>query len=140
MGCNGVCHRWKAKNTGGKYLRYINGNVRCQVCEIFLTSEGVLVKVHGKYCRCCYNRIRSKPRCTSCKKAYETLPTITITKWSSSIHSELERLPNKIYQRKVADLGVEYVNFNWSLSKIIKWFVRIVDTLNSFSDRLEFLK
>lgn len=78
MSCNGICHRFKAKNTGGKYLRYVNGNVRCQVCEIFLTPEGVRTKLHGKYCRCCGNRIRSKPRCTSCKKAYETLPTITV--------------------------------------------------------------
>jgi len=75
--CKGICIRHRAKNTGGKYLRYINGQVRCNLCEIFLTPEGVKNKPHGKYCKCCGNKIRSKPRCNSCKKAYEELPTIT---------------------------------------------------------------
>ena len=77
MSCKGICTRHKAKNTGGRYLRYINGQVRCNLCEIFLTPEGVQIKPHGKYCKCCGNKIRSKPRCNSCKKAYEQLPTIT---------------------------------------------------------------
>ena len=77
MVCKGICVRHKAKNTGGRYLRYINGQVRCNLCEIFLTSEGVQIKPHGKYCKCCGNKIRSKPRCSACKIAYEELPSIT---------------------------------------------------------------
>jgi len=76
VACKGICVRHKAKNTGGRYLRYINGQTRCNICEIFLKPEGVNHKPHGKYCKCCGNKIRSKPRCTSCKKAYEELPTI----------------------------------------------------------------
>ncbi len=80
MVCKGVCIRYKAMNTGGVHLRYKNGQVRCNLCEIFLRAEGVVVKDRfgGKYCKCCGNRIRTKPRCSSCKKAYQQPQTITV--------------------------------------------------------------
>lgn len=77
MGCKGICDYYKAKS-GGTQLRYVNGNARCQVCEIYIRLEGILCKPTGKYCKCCGNKIRSKPRLGRCKKAYESLQVIRI--------------------------------------------------------------
>jgi len=52
--CKGVCDRYKAKKPVGKG-RYQAGQVRCQVCEIFMYSKGLT-------CPCCGYKIRTKPR------------------------------------------------------------------------------
>ena len=54
MACKGVCIRYKAKKPveGG---RYQNGQRRCQICELFMSWEGL-------WCPCCGYRLRTKPR------------------------------------------------------------------------------
>lgn len=54
MTCKGICKKYKA--TGSFYGgRYNAGQKRCQVCEIYITHEGL-------YCPCCGYRLRVKPR------------------------------------------------------------------------------
>ena len=54
MACKGVCIRYKAKKPviGG---RYESGQMRCQVCEMYVTWEGL-------WCPCCGYRMRGNPR------------------------------------------------------------------------------
>lgn len=53
--CKGVCDRYKAKKPAGKEGRYASGQMRCQVCEIFIQWEGL-------WCPCCSYRLRGTPR------------------------------------------------------------------------------
>jgi hypothetical protein len=52
--CKETCSRHKAMrpSTG---LRYILGQKRCQVCQIFIIWEGL-------FCPCCGGRLRNKPK------------------------------------------------------------------------------
>ena len=54
MVCKGICQRHKAlkPNRGG---RYIVGQKRCQVCQIYINWNGL-------FCPCCGYRLRTKPR------------------------------------------------------------------------------
>jgi hypothetical protein len=54
MACKGICQRHKAlkPNRGG---RYISGQKRCQVCQIYINWNGL-------FCPCCGYRLRTKPR------------------------------------------------------------------------------
>ena len=49
MTCKGVCIRHKALG------RYINGNKRCQICNLFIKWDGI-------FCPCCGSRLRMGPR------------------------------------------------------------------------------
>lgn len=60
MGCKGLCTKYKALKPAGpdgqpSGARYIKGQKRCQVCEIFMQWEGL-------WCPCCGYRLRTKPR------------------------------------------------------------------------------
>ena len=57
-------------------LKYLDGAVRCQVCDIFLDPTGSVQKATGQFCLCCGNRVRTKPRSNKCKMAYANVPTI----------------------------------------------------------------
>lgn len=54
MVCKGICQRHKAlkPNRGGRYLA---GQKRCQVCQIYINWNGL-------FCPCCGYRLRTKPR------------------------------------------------------------------------------
>ena len=54
MTCKGICTRYKAQKPVGTG-RYASGQRRCQICEIFIKSEGL-------WCPCCGYRLRTKPR------------------------------------------------------------------------------
>jgi hypothetical protein len=54
MTCKGICIRHKAQKPVG-HGRYMAGQKRCQVCEIFINWEGL-------WCPCCGYRLRTKPR------------------------------------------------------------------------------
>jgi predicted amidophosphoribosyltransferase len=54
MVCKGIFLRHKAMKPVGTG-RYSIGQKRCQVCEIFLTWEGL-------WCPCCGYRLRTRPR------------------------------------------------------------------------------
>jgi len=60
MTCKGICYKYKAlgKPNQGKY---INGQKRCQICEIFL-------KWGGLWCPCCGYRLRCNPRGSQAKR------------------------------------------------------------------------
>ena len=54
MVCKGVCSRHKAmRPSTGK--RYLTGQKRCQVCQVFINWPGF-------FCPCCGYRLRTKPR------------------------------------------------------------------------------
>ena len=54
MVCKGICSRHKAMrpSTG---MRYLKGQKRCQVCQIFINWQGF-------FCPCCGCRLRNRPR------------------------------------------------------------------------------
>ena len=54
MVCKGVCSRHKAmRPSTGK--RYLTGQKRCQVCQVFINWPGF-------FCPCCGYRLRTKPK------------------------------------------------------------------------------
>lgn len=68
--CKGICVKYKATKPAGGLGRYASGQVRCQVCDIFLTREGCHDKdgkpvnedSMGLYCNCCNYKVTSRPR------------------------------------------------------------------------------
>jgi hypothetical protein len=54
MTCKGICIRHKAQKPVGSG-RYVSGQKRCQICEIFIKWDGL-------WCPCCGYRLRTKPR------------------------------------------------------------------------------
>ena len=67
--CKEICEQYKARKptSGG---RYASGQVRCQVCEIYLIPDGAK---DGK-CRCCNYNVRSRPRNKLYKEKYHNAP------------------------------------------------------------------
>jgi len=55
MTCKNLCERYKAQKPSDGSARYGGGQRRCQICEIFITWEGL-------WCPCCGYRLRTKPR------------------------------------------------------------------------------
>lgn len=66
--CDGNCIQFKAikPKIGG---RYTAGQFRCQICEIYLTKEGV----NENSCKCCNYRVRSKPRNSLYKEKFHDI-------------------------------------------------------------------
>jgi hypothetical protein len=54
MTCKGICIRHRAQKPSGSG-RYVSGQKRCQICEIFIKWDGL-------WCPCCGYRLRTKPR------------------------------------------------------------------------------
>jgi hypothetical protein len=54
MGCKGICIRYKADRPKSG-IRYMSGQKRCQICEIYLNWQGL-------WCPCCRCRLRGKPK------------------------------------------------------------------------------
>jgi len=52
--CNGNCKKFHVTRKFGKQ-RYLEGQKRCNTCEIFLKWDGL-------WCPCCNNRLRLSPR------------------------------------------------------------------------------
>ena len=59
MVCKGICHKYKAKWYAREY-RYVNGQKRCNVCELF-------VNWNDSNCPCCGMLLRSRPRSMKAK-------------------------------------------------------------------------
>lgn len=59
MGCKGICSRHKAMRPL-RGMRYLIGQKRCQVCQIFINWQGF-------WCPCCGYRLRSGPRSSRSK-------------------------------------------------------------------------
>src|SRR5690348_14813223 len=54
MTCKGICVRHKAQKPVGSG-RYVSGQKRCQICEIFIKWDGL-------WCPCCGYKLRTRPR------------------------------------------------------------------------------
>jgi hypothetical protein len=52
--CKNICERHKARKPVG-LGRYVMGQKRCQICELYIEWPGF-------WCPCCGYRLRSKPR------------------------------------------------------------------------------
>ena len=64
--CKGKCSEFKAiRPENGSW--YASGNSRCNVCDIFVTPEGVR---NGLFCSCCNIRVRTRPRASGGKERY----------------------------------------------------------------------
>lgn len=76
--CKGICKQYKAKRPKDG-SRYANGQVRCQICEIYMTKDGCKDKQGNQattdtddlFCKCCNYRVRSKPRNRIYKAKYQ---------------------------------------------------------------------
>ena len=82
--CKGVCEKFKAKKPNdGK--RYEAGQMRCQICEIYITIEGTQDE-KGIYCKCCHYKVRGKPRNRISKElfVYSILPFSCLVKADSN--------------------------------------------------------
>ena len=60
--CNGICNKYHKSARYGKG-RYLNGQKRCNVCEIFVEWDGL-------WCPCCNNRLRLSPRSSKNKAKF----------------------------------------------------------------------
>lgn len=68
--CKGICKKYQATRPAGGMGRYASGQVRCQVCDIFMTKSGCHDKsgkpatedALGLVCNCCNYRVTSRPR------------------------------------------------------------------------------
>lgn len=70
--CIGICTKFKAKKPS-KGGRYESGQIRCQICEIYMNVDGTKNDA-GLYCKCCNFKVRGKPR----NKIYKEKFTSTI--------------------------------------------------------------
>ena len=61
--CMGRCKLYKPNKRIGDGHRYLNGQKRCQECEVFVLWDGIR-------CPCCNGRLRSKPKGSKFKKAF----------------------------------------------------------------------
>lgn len=62
MPCKGICIRHAIKTQVG-YIRYNNGQKRCQVCSRFVIMPGL-------FCLCCGYRLRTKSHNKRCSEKY----------------------------------------------------------------------
>ncbi len=76
--CKGICKQYTAPRPPDGN-RYANGQVRCQICEIYMTKDGckdrqgnqATEKTKDLFCKCCNYRVRSKPRNRIYKAKYQ---------------------------------------------------------------------
>ena len=68
--CKGVCKEYKVRKPRDGTSRYLSGQVRCQICGVFITRQGCHDREENPatddtvdlYCNCCNCMVRSKPR------------------------------------------------------------------------------
>ncbi len=112
--CKGICVKYKAIKPKGGPGRYASGQVRCQVCDIFMTRDGCHDKdrnpadenTSGLWCNCCNYRVTSRPHS---KKYIEKLKTYKEIKSfveqnresrvGESVQVEEEKLPTEESQK-----------------------------------------
>ena len=77
MGCKGICCRYRAMKpaVGG---RYEIGQKRCQVCEMYVSWEGI-------WCPCCGYKMRAKPRNIIYKAKLRAVKAMIATENISSV-------------------------------------------------------
>jgi hypothetical protein len=55
MTCKDICIHHRAQKRSNRLSRYLNGQKRCQVCQLYL-------KWDGTRCPCCSTKLRINPR------------------------------------------------------------------------------
>jgi len=55
MICRGICDKYRPVRWDHREKRYLSGQKRCQICELFIVWVGI-------FCPCCKARLRSRPR------------------------------------------------------------------------------
>jgi hypothetical protein len=68
--CKGTCKEYKVRKPRDGTSRYLSGQVRCQICGVFITRQGCHDREDNPatddtvdlYCNCCNCMVRSKPR------------------------------------------------------------------------------
>ena len=68
--CKGVCKEYKVRKPRDGTSRYSSGQVRCQICGVFMSREACHDRENKPandetvdvYCNCCNCMVRSKPR------------------------------------------------------------------------------
>jgi hypothetical protein len=68
--CKGICKEHKVRKPRDGTSRYLSGQVRCQICGIFMLRESCHSEDNKPatdstvdlYCNCCNCMVRSRPR------------------------------------------------------------------------------
>ena len=68
--CKGSCKEYKVRKPRDGTSRYLSGQVRCQICGVFIVRQGCHDREDKPatddtvdlYCNCCNCMVRSKPR------------------------------------------------------------------------------
>lgn len=55
MVCKDICIHYRAQKPIDRLSRYLDGQKRCQVCQIYLKWDGLC-------CPCCSTKLRTNPR------------------------------------------------------------------------------
>jgi len=91
MACKGLCTRYRAQKRYG-VGRYVSGQKRCQICEVFVNWSGL-------WCPCCRQRLRLKPRLmkfkTKIQSKFVDTTTIQVPPAASSMQKRQLLIPNK---------------------------------------------
>jgi hypothetical protein len=55
MTCKGICVHHQAQKPTNGLSRYLDGQKRCQVCQLYIKWDGI-------WCPCCSTKLRLSPR------------------------------------------------------------------------------
>ena len=97
--CKGICKQYKAI----KPLligRYAENQVRCQICEIFMTQSGVELRNGKQFCRCCHYRVRTKPRNSFYKEKFNVHVSVNKKQAPDRIESESNQINHELTHDK----------------------------------------
>ena len=146
--CKGICKKFKAKRPpNGK--RYEAGQMRCQICEIFIYFKGTHTKeglpatedTVGAYCNCCNYRVRKNPRNKGDKEKLreskadnETLENNTANLNTDKINRLISESLTLIRKDQV---GIYEKNLNEELEISEKEFQQILPRLLRLEDIVE---
>jgi len=154
--CKGNCVKYKATKPKDGPGRYASGQVRCQVCDIFITRNGCHDKdknpadenTSGLYCNCCNYKITTRPRnklYNEKLKTFKKIKSFVEQNLGSKVEGQIqvEDLAKKIIP-KTEDVLNEFKEFyqydedyeHWKndLKEII-WKERISQTSNKVKKR-----
>jgi len=113
--CKGICKQYKAERPQDGN-RYANGQVRCLICEIYMSKNGCKDKfgneatedTEGLRCKCCNYKVRSKPRNKVYKEKYRE--QVGINDGVSDVSPlDIEELKNFITTSSKPQANYQYV-------------------------------
>ncbi len=92
--CKGLCKEHKIRKPRDGASRYLSGQVRCQICGVFMSREAchdredkpVTEDTVDLYCSCCNCMVRSRPR---------NKPGIKSSKTTQEEYDQLRELQKK---------------------------------------------